>query len=76
VSRANALHEFSEGVPPVDIVMDETGKSGRRTGWLPVFDLWQVSVQVNVQNTPRSKVCHDSGSRRILDDLLDDVLRS
>jgi hypothetical protein len=30
-------------------------KSGRSKGQLPVFAMWQVSVQVNVQNAARSK---------------------
>jgi hypothetical protein len=45
---------FQRGIPPVEPVMGVFCESGRSNGQLSVFAMWQVSVQVNVQNVVRS----------------------
>jgi hypothetical protein len=47
--------KFQGGVPPVETILGVILQLQRRTGHLPIFVMWQVSVQVNVQNAGRSK---------------------
>jgi hypothetical protein len=45
---------FQRGVPPVESDMGVVCHNTRRPGGSLIFDMWQLSVQVNVQNAARS----------------------
>jgi len=45
----NYFRDFPEGVPPVEADPGESQGSGRRISRSAVFDMVQLSVQVNVQ---------------------------
>jgi hypothetical protein len=47
--------KFQRGVSPVETILGVILKLWRRTGYLPILVMRQVSVQVNVQNGARSK---------------------
>jgi hypothetical protein len=53
---------FQRGIPPVESDMGVVCHNTRRAGGSLIFDMWQLSVQVNVQNAARSIRLPDSGS--------------
>jgi hypothetical protein len=47
--------KFQLGVSLDESILGVILQLQQRTGYLPIFVMWQVSVQVNVQNAPGSK---------------------
>jgi hypothetical protein len=65
--RSRSMNSW-RGVPPVETILGLLFNLGRRTCCSSVFVMWQVSVQLNVQDRRGQNMRRDSGSGLILGD--------